>query len=87
MAATAAPGAAVPFQINAPRARQSMLASASVAGPVLGGFLAQHISWSMIFWINLPLGAFAAFITNDTLKGLPQHKRNHETHVVLRREG
>ena len=25
-------------------------------GPVLGGFLAEHLHWSLIFWINLPLG-------------------------------
>ena len=30
--------------------------TASLAGPVLGGFFAQHLTWSMIFWINIPLG-------------------------------
>jgi EmrB/QacA subfamily drug resistance transporter len=57
-------------------------ATSSVAGPVLGGFLAQHISWSVIFWINVPLGIFAAFITSDTLRGLPQVKRNHRLDVL-----
>ena len=38
-------------------------ATSSVAGPILGGFFAQHLSWSLIFWINLPIGAVAFFMT------------------------
>jgi EmrB/QacA subfamily drug resistance transporter len=30
---------------------------AAVIGPVLGAFIVQHLSWSIIFWINLPVGA------------------------------
>jgi EmrB/QacA subfamily drug resistance transporter len=30
--------------------------SAGIGGPVLGGFFAEHLHWSMIFWINVPLG-------------------------------
>ena len=33
--------------------------TSSVAGPVLGGFIAEHLHWSLIFWINLPLGLVA----------------------------
>ncbi len=30
-----------------------------ILGPVLGGLFAEHLHWSMIFWINLPLGIAA----------------------------
>jgi EmrB/QacA subfamily drug resistance transporter len=29
--------------------------AAGIGGPVLGGFFAEHLHWSMIFWINVPL--------------------------------
>ena len=41
----------------------SVFVTSSVAGPVLGGFFAEHLHWSMIFWINLPLGLFAFWMT------------------------
>ncbi len=28
-------------------------------GPVIGGFLLSHFSWSSVFWVNLPIGAIA----------------------------
>ncbi|WP_237479572.1 MDR family MFS transporter [Lichenibacterium dinghuense] len=51
--------------------------ASSVAGPLLGGFFAQHLHWSMIFWINLPLGLAAFLLTNAQLKALPRHERRH----------
>jgi MFS family permease len=40
---------------------------AGVSGPVLGGFLSEHLHWSAVFWINLPLGLLAAAMTYTTL--------------------
>src|SRR5262249_38549345 len=41
---------------------------ATVGGPVLGGFIAAHLHWSWIFWVNLPLCAIAFLLTNHVLK-------------------
>ncbi len=52
-------------------------ASASIAGPALGGFLAQYSSWTLIFWLNLPIGALAYFVCDRQLRDLPQLRRPH----------
>ncbi|MGX1850291.1 MFS transporter [Streptomyces sp. NBC_01456] len=33
------------------------------AGPVVGGLLVQSVGWRSIFWINVPIGALAVFLT------------------------
>ncbi len=56
--------------------------TASLAGPVLGGFFAQHLTWSMIFWINVPLGIAAFLMTDAPLRRLPRHERPHKLDVA-----
>lgn len=34
------------------------------AGPVIGGLLVQSVGWRSIFWINVPIGALALFLTS-----------------------
>src|ERR1051326_6067115 len=55
---------------------------ASIGGPVIGGFFAQHLHWSLIFWINLPIGLLAFVMTNSVLKRLPRHERPHRLDVA-----
>jgi EmrB/QacA subfamily drug resistance transporter len=37
----------------------SVFGFAAVVGPTLGAFLVEHADWSIVFWINLPIGALA----------------------------
>lgn len=59
-----------------------MFMSASILGPVLGGLLTDHLHWSLIFWINLPLGAIALVMTERALRQLPRNDRPHQLDVL-----
>ncbi|HZY49738.1 MAG TPA: MFS transporter, partial [Devosia sp.] len=53
-----------------------MWAVAAIAGPLLGGTLAEW-HWSLIFWLNLPLGIVAMLVINEPLKKLHVATRAH----------
>ena len=46
---------------------------AAVAGPLLGGFFVDHLTWQWAFYINIPVGIAAFFIAVFALK-LPNKK-------------
>lgn len=60
----------------------SAFATSSVVGPVLGGLIADHLHWSLIFWINLPLGLAAFWMTHRKLRLLPRHEKPHRLDVL-----
>ncbi len=49
---------------------------AAVIGPTLGAFLVEHASWSLVFWINLPIGA-ATFVMFSLFLHEPAKRRRH----------
>jgi len=55
---------------------------AGAAGPVLGGVIAEHLHWSMIFWLNVPLGLAAAMLSSRQLKLVPVHERAHKVDLA-----
>jgi EmrB/QacA subfamily drug resistance transporter len=59
-----------------------MFMSASILGPVLGGFLTDQLHWSLIFWINLPLGAVALVMSERALRQLPRNERPHQLDMI-----
>jgi EmrB/QacA subfamily drug resistance transporter len=59
-----------------------VFATSSIAGPVLGGFFAEHLTWTAIFWINVPLGLLAYGMTNSLLKKIPRHERPHRLDML-----
>ena len=59
-----------------------MFVVASSLGPVLGGLLTDHLHWSLIFWINLPLGLLALATTDRALRKLPRHDRKHQLDML-----
>ena len=56
--------------------------TSGVFGPVVGGLLAEHFHWSLIFWINVPLGLGAAALTQIYLRRIPRHDRRHKLDML-----
>jgi EmrB/QacA subfamily drug resistance transporter len=60
----------------------AVFVTSSLLGPVLGGFFAEHLHWSLIFWINLPIAAVAYAMTNRVLRLLPRHEVPHRLDLI-----
>ena len=52
--------------------------AAGLMGPVLGGVFAEHLHWSMIFWINVPLAVGALFLLLPKMGKIPTFHRRRK---------
>ncbi len=49
---------------------------APVMGPLLGGWITDNISWPWIFYINIPVGIFAALVTFSIYRSRETERRS-----------
>jgi EmrB/QacA subfamily drug resistance transporter len=45
----------------------SVISAGFLAGPILGGFLVEHLGWRSVFFINLPVGAVGVYLSSKFL--------------------
>jgi EmrB/QacA subfamily drug resistance transporter len=51
----------------------AVFGASSVAGPLLGGFLTDQVSWRWVFYVNVPVGIVALLVTAFVLPTSPRH--------------
>jgi EmrB/QacA subfamily drug resistance transporter len=56
--------------------------TAGALGPALGGAIAEYLHWSVIFWMNIPLGLIAMGLTLTLLRRLPRREQPHRLDFV-----
>jgi EmrB/QacA subfamily drug resistance transporter len=59
----------------------SVFAVAFVAGPLIGGFLVDNLSWRWVFYVNVPIGALAVVIVSTRLHLHTPHTRHRIDYV------
>jgi EmrB/QacA subfamily drug resistance transporter len=46
----------------------SVVSAGFLTGPILGGFLVEHLGWRSIFFINLPIGVIGIYLSSKVLE-------------------
>lgn len=59
----------------------SVFGVAAILGPSLGAFLVEHVSWQLVFWVNLPIGFAAIAMLAAFLHESVEH-RSHRVDYV-----
>src|SRR5262249_32587131 len=82
-------GMVVLGDVAAPRERgkyygyfSAVYTTAGACGPALGGAISEYLHWSVIFWMNIPLGLIAIVLTLTLLRRLPRHDRPHKLDLL-----
>lgn len=52
--------------------------TAGGVGPALGGFLAQHVYWGLVFCVTAPLGLVSLIWCDRLLRKLPRHEKRRK---------
>lgn len=70
--------------IYAPRERavvqgylSAVFGASAIGGPVLGGFIVQHLHWALVFWVNIPV-SIAAMVMLAVFLAERVEKRRHD---------
>ena len=58
----------------------------AVGGPILGGFFSEHLSWRLVFYINVPFGLISIYIISRYLHApvkRTEHKVDYQGALLL----
>jgi len=61
----------------------SVAGVATIMGPVLGGILVETVGWEWIFYVNIPVGVVALWLSLTRLPALPTHARTFDVPGVV----
>lgn len=54
---------------------------APIVGPVIGGYITENFSWPWIFFINVPIGFLAVYLTKTFLEDPPYAKKQDNVKI------